>query len=167
MLFEYQPPVKDDELYMLSLQFVSETLLRIKFSEKVDVNTAQDDEHYKMQPIGRILYAEVDESDNQYVLLNISQEIRYNGARGKNYTITASDMYSQSGKPMTKGAGNTLGFVISSDDLLKVYVYPNPIKLSENLRYILPILQNRATVTIMTTDGADILTLTKVTVMAE
>ncbi|MDT3739189.1 MAG: S8 family serine peptidase [Candidatus Kapabacteria bacterium] len=161
MLFEYQPPVKDDELYMLSLQFVSETLLRIKFSEKVDVNTAQDDEHYKMQPIGRILYAEVDESDNQYVLLNISQEIRYNGARGKNYTITASDMYSQSGKPMTKGAGNTLGFVISSDDLLKVYVYPNPIKLSENPEIYFANLTNRATVTIMTTDGADILTLTE------
>ena len=159
--FEYIESELADELYLLSLEFVSETLLRIKFSEDVEIESAQTAKNYTMAPIGRVLYAEVDQTDNQYVLINLTQEIRNNGARGKNYTITASDIFAVSGKPMTKGAGNTLGFVISKDHLRDIFVYPNPIRQSENPEIYFANLTNRSTVTIMTSDGSEILKLTE------
>lgn len=160
--FEYSTPEISKELYLLSLEFASETLLRIKFSDGVEIESAQEAKNYVMNPIGRVLYAEVDQTDNQYVLLNLTQEIRNQGARGRNYTITAkSEIKSESGRNMTKGAGNTLGFVISSEHLRDVYVYPNPIKQSENPEIYFANLTNRATVTIMTSDGSEILTLTE------
>lgn len=157
--FEYLEPDLVDEIFLLSLELPSETLLRIKFSENVDITSAQNANNYMMNPLGKVLYAEVDQTDNQYVLLNLSQEIRNHGSRGRNYTITASNIFSANGKPITKGAGNTLGFVISKDNLRDVYVYPNPIKLSENPEIYFANLTNRASITIMTSDGADIITL--------
>ncbi|MBX3042934.1 MAG: S8 family serine peptidase [Candidatus Kapabacteria bacterium] len=159
IIFEYFVPIEQPELYLLSLEFASETLLRIKFSEKVETTSAEIAENYKMNPIGRVLYAEVDQTDNQYVLLNLSQEIRNQGARGRNYTITANNIIAASGNEMTKGAGNTLGFVISKDNLRDVFIYPNPIRQSENPEIYFANLTNRATVTIMTLDGSELLTL--------
>jgi subtilisin family serine protease len=152
---------KEDEIYLLSLEVLSETLLRLRFSEKVFELTAEDTLNYRMSPIGRVINAELDQTDHQNVLLNLSQEIRKDGSRGKNYSITVTFMVSDSMKLMTTGSGNTLGFVLSNESLREIYVYPNPIRKSQEPEIYFANLTNRATVTIMTSDGAEIITLTE------
>ncbi|MDX9789750.1 MAG: S8 family serine peptidase [Candidatus Kapabacteria bacterium] len=157
--FAYQTSEIQTEMYLISLEFISQTLIRLKFSEPVDIESAEVKDKFIMKPIGNVLNAEVDKTDSHYVLINLSQEIRRHGARGKNYTITALDIVSAAGNPITKGAGNTLGFVIAAEDLMDVYVYPNPIKMSESPEIFFANLTPRAKVTIITGDGAEIITL--------
>jgi subtilisin family serine protease len=69
-------------------------------------------------------------------------------ASGKTYFITCLSGKSTSGHEITKGAGNTLAFVLTNDELNKAYVYPNPIKYSENYSVYFANLPLRAVVEI-------------------
>ena len=157
--FSYNPVQKEDEIYLLKLVFTSETLIDLYFSEPIELTTASDKKNYVMKPFGEILFVERSLTDSSKVTMNISQFIRYSGARGKNYTITAKNIIANNGHKMTEGAGNTLGFVISADDLSKAYIYPNPIKRSENPEIYFAGLTIQARITVTTIDGVEIIKL--------
>jgi hypothetical protein len=159
--FSNKPVQKDDEIFLLKLVFTSETLLDIYFSEPVELVTSQIRDNYVMKPLGEVLFVERSPTDSSKVSMNISQFIRYSGARGKDYTITVNNVIANNGHKMTKGAGNTLGFVISMDDLRDAYVYPNPIKYSENPEIYFAGLTREATITVTTLDGIEIIKLDK------
>jgi len=91
--------------------------------------------------------------------MNISQLFRTRGANGKNYTITVSNVIAKDSTPITKGAGNTLGFVISTPSNSDAYVFPNPINMSENPEIYFANLTQNAIITIQTLDGAEIIKL--------
>lgn len=159
IIFELIEKEPEKELYLISLEVLSQTLLRLQYSEEVEKESAENPNNYTMLPFGKVFNAEIDNTNNSKVLLNLTQEIRKDGSRGKNYTITVSDVKAKSGNEITKGSGNTLGFVISSDNLRNIYVYPNPIRKSEELEIYFANLTHKAKVTIMTSDGAEIITL--------
>lgn len=157
--FRYSESVHKEEIFLVKLQFLAPTLLELEYSEPVENLSASDRNNYIMRPFGEVLYAERSLTDSTKVLLNISQSLREKGARGFDYTISAYHIISSEGKPITKGAGNTLGFVISADDLRDIYVFPHPIVLSEEPKIFFANLTNYATVKIMSLDGVEIISL--------
>jgi hypothetical protein len=157
--FNFKPVKKDEEIYLVKMEFLSETLIRLYYSEPVELTTSQNRDNYEMKPIGDILYVDRVPTDSTAVMMNISQFIRYSGARGKNYTITVNNVIANNGHKMTKGAGNTLGFVISAEDLQNAYIYPNPIKYSENTEIYFAGLTSNAKITVTTLDGVEIIKL--------
>ncbi len=157
--FRFSEGVLPDEIFLVKLQFLAPTLLELEYSEPVENGTASNRDNYVMRPFGEVLYAERSITDSTKVLLNISQSLREKGARGFDYTISAYNVISSEGKPITKGAGNTLGFVISADDLRDTYVFPHPIVLSEEPKIFFANLTNYATVKIMSLDGVEIISL--------
>lgn len=148
-----------DELFLKKLQVLDIGLIRLEFSENILIEGAQNFENYFLSPVGRVINAELDPTDSKFVLVNLSPEIRRDGARGANYTITAKNIISESGKPITTGPGNTLGFVMSKENLRDVYVYPQPIRLSDEPTIYFGNLTPRATVNILTLDGQEIIIL--------
>ena len=156
--FEWKMKDEPEELYLTKLEFLSETLIKIYFNKEADSSAIIRD-NYVFKPIGEALYVELDPIDNKAILMNISQLFRSKGARGNNYTITAQNIFAKDKTPITKGAGNTLGFVINASELTDAYIYPNPIKRSEEPEIFFANLTQTATVTIQTLDGAEIIKL--------
>jgi len=149
----------DEEIYLKKLEFLSETLIKIYFSEEIDSLSATNRNNYVFSPFGEALFVELDPIEKNAILINISQLFRNNGARGINYTIQARNIKSKSGKNITKGAGSILGFVIYANNLQNAYVYPNPLRISEVEQIIFANLSPSAKVTIKTLDGVEINTL--------
>lgn len=150
-------PTKD-ELFLTKLEFLGETLIKLHYNKEVD-STAINRNNYIFKPLGEALFVELDPLDHSAVMMNISQLFRNNGARGKNYTITATNILAKDRTPITNGPGNTLGFTISSPDLIDAYVYPNPIRKSENNDIYFANITQNAKITIQTIDGAEIIKL--------
>jgi hypothetical protein len=70
---------------------------------------------------------ELIEPDKVKIILDYSQLL---GSIGYYYTITVSNISAISGNQMTKGSGNTLGFVLMAETADDAYIYPNPINLN-------------------------------------
>lgn len=158
LAFEWKQEIEKEELYLRKLDFLSETLIKLYFNKEVD-SSAINRNNYIFKPIGEALFVELDPTDNSAILMNISQLFRNNGAMGKNYTITVKDVNAKDSTPITKGAGNTLGFVINSPSLSDAFIYPNPIKKSEEPDIFFANLTQNAVVTVQTLDGAEIIKL--------
>ncbi len=140
------------ELYLKKLEFIANTkLILLSYSEAVDT-TVLNISNYELQPLGSIIFVEFNTLDSSQVRLVLDNAARY-GARGKDYTLTVRNVRAASGVDITKGAGNTLGFVLPAKSLEQPYIYPNPIKLSESLPIFFANLTTRATITIYKPDG--------------
>jgi hypothetical protein len=146
----------DNEIYLKKLEIVKHPLVKLYFSENVIPETAELVENYELRPYGEILNAQISPLDSSSVLLNLTNSLINGPARGVNFTITVRNIETPGGKKMTEGPGNTLGFLFANDNLTDTYVYPNPIKRSENPDIYFAGLTPRATVTIMTLDGQEL-----------
>lgn len=142
------------ELYLKQLEIFSQNLIKLKFSEKVNAEEATNPENYVIKPFGNVEYIDMGTDDSTFVLMNISTFFRSNAARGFDYTLTAKNITSQNGSEMTKGPGNTLGFVISAQTLDNAYIYPNPVKLSDFSETYFANITKNATVSVLSLDGS-------------
>ncbi len=115
------------ELYLFNLTVISKTELILQFSESVNSAQATNIDNYLLRPFGNIKGLELIEPDKVKIILDYSQLL---GSIGYYYTITVSNISAISGYPMTKGSGNTLGFVLMAETADDAYIYPNPINLN-------------------------------------
>jgi subtilisin family serine protease len=161
LTFEINEEIQNDELYLKRLELVSKSLIKLEFSESVIAEQAINVENYEIKPFGEIEFVSIGSGDTNFIMMNISSVFRTSAARGIDYTLTAKNITSMSGKPMTSGAGNTLGFVISSQSLDDAYIYPNPVRLSSGETIFIANLTKEAVVEIMTLDGEVLSTLTE------
>ncbi len=151
--FTVQWEAPEPEIVLRSLDFVpGSDLLKLRYSEEVD-SSALKIENYTVWPIGRIDFAEFDPFDNEVVTLIPSNAIRH-GARGRNYILSVENVTAPNGHKITTGAGKSLGFVLSANNLENPFVYPNPIRLSENNQAYFGNITNRAEVTIYDANGS-------------
>jgi hypothetical protein len=120
----------NQELFLASLEVLSTSELRLKFSEEVLKNEAANPNNYLLSPFGRIISANsVDESTYQLILDN---EISKRNITGALYSVTAKNINSKSGNKITEGSGNTLSFVLTKESLSEVIVFPNPFSISKD-----------------------------------
>ncbi|MBU3741315.1 MAG: hypothetical protein FGM24_03405 [Candidatus Kapabacteria bacterium] len=119
------------ELYLRNILVESTERILLTFSEAVDPVTAADPANYVLSPFGSITAVNAAGADNVRITFDGNRTI---GARGIAYFITARNVKAASGKEITKGAGNTLGFAFTADDLADVYAYPHPVRLATDER---------------------------------
>lgn len=142
----------EESLYLKNLNIVDGTsIIKLQFSEPVD-STALELDNYEIKPFGSMLIANFDPFDNSIVSFFPDDLLRTN-SRGVNFTITARNIFSVTGIPITTGAGNTLGFVLSAKSLNKMYIYPSPVELSKHDGITFANLTNNATIQIFKLNG--------------
>jgi hypothetical protein len=146
------------ELFLHSLDVISSTELKLKYSENVSIGTATILANYTLYPYGIVNDVVINPSDESEVnvILDNSKPLT---AIGINYSITVRNVESATGKKITTGAGNTLTFAFSASDLEKAFVYPSPIKYSDNPAIMFGGLPLRAEVEILTLDGETVTTV--------
>ncbi|MFC2130497.1 S8 family serine peptidase [Bacteroidota bacterium] len=115
-------------LFLTKLEVLNKSKLALSYSEPIGENSSRDVSNYILQPHGKIDYIETSNENSVLIYLDKNEPLL---ASGKNYTLTAENVVSKTGRRITKGAGNTLGFVFYADDVEDPYVYPNPVKISE------------------------------------
>lgn len=140
------------ELYLSHLDVVSGNELILWYSEPVNRTDAEKTDNYLLSPYGSIEQVILDGSEPKRVTITPSSDLGI-GPRGLNYTITVRNVQAVSGNQMTNGAGNTLSFVMTSEDGSNAYVYPNPIKMSEQPDIYFANLPPRAEVIIYSLEG--------------
>lgn len=147
------PIVKSKEIYLKSLFLYSDTFLQLEFSEAVTAESAESADNYKIKPYGNVYQVSLVPTEPNKVDIFLNPDNRPE-ARGKDYTITAENILSESGIPITKGAGNTLAFSIASESNEKIIIYPNPIKYSDKPEIYISNITSKAQIEILTLEGS-------------
>jgi len=144
-----------DELYFIRGE-VNAKDYTVTFSEEVD-ESALNIDNYEFGPVGSIRNIEPTEQGNQVVMV---LELISNNSLGNKYTITASkNIKSVLGNSMTSGAGSILQFTFFEDNLNRVFVYPQPAKLSTDEEITFANLTASATIYVYNSKGELIHTL--------
>ncbi|HYF04349.1 MAG TPA: S8 family serine peptidase [Patescibacteria group bacterium] len=144
-----------EELYLLKIAVISSTLLKLDFSNDVKEADVLDIANYELLPNGTI--ARIERESASSVRIHLAEPL---GALGKSYTLTARNIHAQSGGIMTRGAGNTLGFVFAENTAENAFVYPAPVILSRDQTITFAGLPRQADVIVTTIEG-EIITILK------
>lgn len=123
-----QESTQEPVLHLTGLQVVSATELVISYSEAVS-ESALLSGNYLLQPVGKIDAAERIAPEKIRLLLAHDQPL---AALGKTYSVTVTNVVSENGSPITTGVGNTLSFVLTSEHLADVFVYPHPVHIERD-----------------------------------
>ena len=146
------------EMYLLKLDVINNYKLLLGYSEKVDKSTAESISNYILKPTGKISKITLDENNPNQVFIELDKSETI-GALGFTYTLTSSNIMSLDNIPITKGAGNTLGFVFFADNPDNAFVYPNPIELNKSPNIFFANLPTKASVYILSLSGELLQTL--------
>jgi subtilisin family serine protease len=145
--FIYTKEIIEQLLYLTDLTVINRNTLKLNFSDDLELSSARNVNNYVINPYGTITEINMDGSSKNSVIITLSNEPPML-ANGKVYTITAENIISNTGKKITSGAGNTLGFVFYAEDAIDAYIYPNPVKYSNNLEIYFANLPSKAIVKI-------------------
>lgn len=127
--FVFSPDTVAAEMYLANLKLINKYTLELGFTE-VPAAGALDKENYTISPTGEVLSVEVSNNEKGItVRLDPNSNI---GPHGITYSITVKNVISSVGHPITKGAGNTMSFVLNESGFSNAFVAPNPIRYSEN-----------------------------------
>jgi hypothetical protein len=125
--------------------------LQLTFSEPLDPEAAQERDRYEVQPRGRVAEVQFDADPPRTVTLRVEGLVI--GARGKEASLTVTDMVSTNGAMLAE-EGRTVRLTKPADDLSNVYVYPNPYRVEKHGEGVtIGGLPERATVRIYTPAG--------------
>lgn len=156
--FEMNSNPAIEELYLKSLVIASNTHLILKYSDFLDKLSAENKENYTLLPRGKIDNISINELQEDEVEIILSGEEPLS-ALGKNYTITVRNVKSKEGKEITKGAGSSLSFVFFENDIENVFVYPNPIRISQKPQIYFANLTINSEIIIYSQDGNELIKL--------
>ncbi len=149
LIFNINNTIKK-ELFLTRLEFKKPNYVTLEFSEVIDKITATLISNYTIVPKCNIDSINLVDSTKIELFLSTHSLL----GLGKDYLITASNnIIAKNGNRMTNGAGNTLGFTIAEENLNKICVYPNPIRLSKNDEAYIGRLTQKAKIEIMTLEG--------------
>lgn len=101
---------------------------KIKFSHKLDVESAINENNYKIEPFGTLSDFQINSEDSSVVEFSISEDISAK-PKGFTFTITGSNIKSSNNLVLRSDYGNSVDFVISSSELNTAFTFPNPISL--------------------------------------
>lgn len=113
------------ELALEKLAVINNSAIALTYSMPVD-SSAAIISNYILKPVGTI--TSVKPIDDRTVEIQFGAETA-RAALGILYSVTVKNVTSVSGVSITKGAGNTLAFVVTADDLDSVFAFPHPVRL--------------------------------------
>ncbi len=149
----------EEEMYLKNLRVLSKGVLGLQFSHKIDDNTALDVNNYAISPEGAINLIERDLTDSTRILIGLNPNKRLS-AKGIDYLLTVRNVVAADGTKITTGAGNSLGFVLTSEDTdSKAYVYPNPIEIGTRPDIFFAELPARCRIDVFRLDGLFVISI--------
>ncbi len=152
-------PAIEEEMYLKNLRVLSKGVLGLQFSHKIDDNTALDVNNYAISPEGAINLVERDLTDSTRILIGLNPNKRLS-AKGIDYLLTVTNVVAADGTKITTGAGNSLGFVLTSEDTdSKAYVYPNPIEIGTRPDIFFAELPARCRIDVFRLDGLFVISI--------
>ncbi|MDZ7261989.1 MAG: T9SS type A sorting domain-containing protein, partial [candidate division KSB1 bacterium] len=151
--FPPQPP------YLVRASLESETSIRLEFSQPLEIVSATDVSHYRIEPNIVLTEARLDELETNTVFLILDRKSPI-GAFGVNYIITVSDVKNTAGLAIQPGRGDKASLLFSKPDLSQVITSPNPYRTDSGVDGItFANLTPEATIKILTLSGKVIKTL--------
>lgn len=148
------PPRRDQPIFIATRAEPADgNTIAVEFADPVDPVSGTDPAGYTLDPPGEIVSIAVDPDDPRRVLLRLEESYRL-GPYGYEYLVTIRNVLSADGRPITTGAGSTVGFTISADDLESLSVYPHPFSLGRDNMVTFAGLTQRARIRIYTPSGA-------------
>ncbi len=148
------PPRRDQPIFIATRAEPADgNTIAVEFADPVDPVSGTDPAGYTLDPPGEIVSIAVDPDDPRRVLLRLEESYRL-GPYGYEYLVTIRNVLSADGRRITTGAGSTVGFTISADDLESLSVYPHPFSLGRDNMVTFAGLTQRARIRIYTPSGA-------------
>lgn len=154
IVLSLSPEQSTVELYLAKLTVLTPTTLRLEFSEAFGTG-ATDLANYTFRPFGGI--TQIDSVSPSEVVITLNMPIQ---PLGSEYTLTVENILARSGNRITSGAGNTLGFTLTSPDANAPFVFPNPVYLADNQIMTFANLPRDPILTVYTMDMKTLVTLT-------
>lgn len=151
--FEIADPASNNEIYLKSLFICDLNRLSLEFSDFLDTTIANNEINYDIKPLGKVIIANTQNVDQSVVELQLNDDIKNSNITGEIYSITARNIKSRDGRPITQGAGNTLSFVLVKDNINSVFAFPNPVSLSRDEYIGFGNLPKEFEITIMNLEG--------------
>ncbi len=148
-----------EELYLASVSVAGNGLLVLEYSEDVEAASAETPGNYSLEPFGKV--SKVTRNTVKSKVTIYLDPVYKLEALGRNYLLTVKNVVAESSKPMTAGAGSTIGFVFSKENSSEAFIYPNPVRLSDKPEIFFANLSINADVYIMTLDGRVLRVLTE------
>ena len=152
--------VVPDSIYLTRLvSFANDfSSVELFFSHPIG-ESATDAANYELRPCGLFDRVEKNSDSSVKIFFEPSNGI---GAFGKEYLITAKNIFSEDGSmAITKGEGNTLAFVFTTDQYNDAYVFPHPVRLSGDAVAHFANIPKFASIEIYTLDGEQLNSLTE------
>ena len=122
------PQPSPDEFYLSALGDVSSREAVITFSKPVEASTIKSGK-YSLQPVGEVINVLQEGEDRIRLFFGTNPPL---AALGTTYSITVRNVVSVDGDTITSGAGNTVSFVLTAPTVSDVFVYPHPVRLSND-----------------------------------
>jgi hypothetical protein len=123
------PVPQKKTLFVEQATILGEDRLRLSFNEPVNPAAAQEARRYDIEPRGRV--AEVQLQDPPTATVTLRVEGLVIGARGKEASLTVTDMVSATGSRLAE-EGRTVRLTKPAEDLSNVFVYPNPYRAQKH-----------------------------------
>lgn len=144
------------EMVLSTITVVDRLTLRLRYSEPINSAEAAVIVNYELLPSGLITSIEKSGDSTVIIRLDAGHPL---APVGTAYTLTVRNVTSTSGMPITRGAGNTLGFIIFENDPDAAYCYPNPFRQRNDDELTFAGLPHDAVVTVYSLEMKPLATL--------
>jgi len=155
-IIEFEVSEQPTAFYLFNAVLKNESTIILCFNLPVDSASASQKINYSFSPILEIDHVCISEDNKNQVEILIKKEKAISGQ----YIITAKNIFSDSGIPISTGQGNQTSLTITNIKPLKIYAYPNPCRVTEGHQSItFANLFHEQTVKIITLSGTIIRTI--------
>jgi len=144
---------RPEQFYLLGVEIISKTELRVEFSDELEKKSAENVENYQIMPDIEILQSNWSETTPRSVVLTLSPHSTIS-PKGKEFHLVVYNIQNRSGAIIQTGLTNSAAFVIYAENLGEVYAYPNPFRQNETVAHItIAGLTEKATIHILDNSG--------------
>lgn len=154
--------IQQEQFFISSHQLLNPYKLRITFNIELDEASAATLTNYSFEPAISVSSVSIDPNDKKSITLSWDKQ-KPVGSVGKEYVLRVKNLRSsnQTGNlQIASGAGSYIVLTGYAKDLSDVYVYPQPVKVSNGLSVItFANLPNRAKILIMNLEGKQLASL--------
>lgn len=130
--FVHNPVFEAQEFFIDSYEILSSDGIKLTFNLEVDPATAGDVSNYILTPDNTVIGAAVSNESAKTVIIRLDGK-KPIGSIGIEYKLSVKNLLSSAATgsiPINTGAGSEVVLSSFADDISDVYVYPNPVKLS-------------------------------------
>jgi len=152
IIFETISKIIDHELIVSNFKIIDNHNLIVRFNMSLDTISSLNITNYTFTPNNKIEVLEFNNSENE---IHIQTKNPF-GSIGREYVLNIEDVYSslENGYiKISENSGSQIILTDKADNLDDLYVYPNPIKVSENPSLTFANLTSNVDIYIFTLSG--------------